>query len=245
MSQELGTVYLVGAGCGDADLITVRGQKLLQQCDTLVYDDLIAGSLVQEAPPSAERIYMGKRCGKHSAHQEEICAVLIQKAREGKRVVRLKGGDPFVFGRGGEEACALQEAGIPFQVVPGVTSAVAIPGLAGIPVTYRGLSRSVHIITAHAAHTPDGLPPELDQLAKLPGTLVFLMGLSQLEKIAVRLIQAGMDPKTPAAAVSGGNSPTPSTVRAPLDQLSQAVREAGLKAPAVIVVGQVAQFDFV
>ena len=138
MSAVLGTVYLVGAGCGKADLITVRGLRLLQSCGAVVYDDLIAPELLDEVPAAAERVYMGKREGRHSASQEEICAKLVELARAGKTVVRLKGGDPFVFGRGGEEALALLAAGVPFAVAPGVTSAVAIPALAGIPVTHRG-----------------------------------------------------------------------------------------------------------
>ena len=151
MTAAPGTVYLVGAGCGQADLITVRGLELLKSCGVVVYDDLIDPALLDAVPAHAQRLYMGKRQGRHSASQDEICALLVEKAREGRAVVRLKGGDPFVFGRGGEEILALQAAGIPFQVVPGVTSAIAIPALAGVPVTHRGLSQSVHIITAHTA----------------------------------------------------------------------------------------------
>ena len=205
----VGTVYLVGAGCGPADLITVRGLRLLRNCGAVVYDDLIATELLDEVPAAAERVYMGKREGRHSASQEEICAKLVELARAGKTVVRLKGGDPFVFGRGGEEALALLAAGVPFEVAPGVTSAVAIPALAGIPVTHRGVSRSFHVVTARTADTPDGLPEYFDQLAPLPGTLVFLMGLSRLERIAQRLTDAGKPADTPAAVVSGGSSPRP------------------------------------
>ena len=193
----VGTVYLVGAGCGPADLITVRGLRLLRNCGAVVYDDLIATELLDEVPAAAERVYMGKREGRHSASQEEICAKLVELAQAGKTVVRLKGGDPFVFGRGGEEALALLAAGVPFEVAPGVTSAVAIPALAGIPVTHRGVSRSFHVVTARTADTPDGLPEYFDQLAPLPGTLVFLMGLSRLERIAQRLTDAGKPADTP------------------------------------------------
>jgi uroporphyrin-III C-methyltransferase len=175
-----GFVSLIGAGCGSADLITLRGKDRLERCDAVVYDDLIDPALLDFAPQTALRIYMGKREGAHSAAQEDINAELICLAAGGLRVARLKGGDPFVFGRGGEEALALQKAGVPFEYIPGITSAVAIPGEAGIPVTHRGLSRSVHIITAHTADTPDGLPPELPQLANCGGTLVFLMGLNML-----------------------------------------------------------------
>lgn len=243
MSQQLGSVYLVGAGCGEADLITVRGLALLRSCDAVVYDDLIAGDLLEAVPEHAEKIYMGKRSGRHSAPQEEICALLIAKAREGKTVVRLKGGDPFVFGRGGEEMLALHSAGVPCEVVPGISSSIAIPALSGIPVTHRGVSQSVHIVTAHTADTPDGLPASFDALAQLPGTLVFLMGLGQLTKIVRRLTAAGMSPDTPAAVISGGNSSHPVTVRGTLAELEEKVQTAGVRSPAVIVVGAAAALD--
>ena len=243
MNAKPGTVYLVGAGCGDADLITVRGLRLLESCQTVVYDDLIAPDLLDAAPPQAERLYMGKREGRRSAAQEDICALLIRQARSGRAVVRLKGGDPFVFGRGGEEALALQAAGVPFEVVPGVTSAIAIPALAGIPVTHRGLSRSVHIVTARTADTPGGLPSDLDGLARLPGTLVFLMGLSQLEKITARLLAAGRPADTPAAVLSGGNAPHPASLRGTLGDIAAKARAAGVQPPAVILVGDTAALD--
>lgn len=238
-----GTVYLVGAGCGRADLITVRGLRLLERCDAVVYDDLIDPALLDAAPAQALRLYMGKREGQHSASQEAICARLVELALEGRHVVRLKGGDPFVFGRGGEEALALQAAGVPFEVVPGVTSPIAIPALAGIPVTHRGLSQSLHIVTAHTADTEDGLPAYFDQLAALPGTLVFLMGLSRLERITRRLMVAGKPAETPAAVLSGGNAPHPSAVRGTLEDIAAKARAAGVQAPAVIVVGDVAALE--
>ncbi|MCI8478686.1 MAG: uroporphyrinogen-III C-methyltransferase [Oscillospiraceae bacterium] len=240
MSISCGIVSLVGAGCGQADLITVRGRDLLRRCQVVVYDDLIDPALLEEAPSDAVRIYMGKRRGSHSASQEEICAVLIKHARAGKQVVRLKGGDPFVFGRGGEEVLALQAAGIPWEIVPGISSALAIPALAGIPVTHRGISQSVHIITAHTAGTADGLPACFDALAGLDGTLVFLMGLSQLSNIICRLKAAGKPDTTPAAVISGGNAPYPAIVRGTLADLEQQVQKAGLLPPAVIVVGPTA-----
>lgn len=243
VNAKPGTVYLVGAGCGEADLITVRGLRLLESCDTVVYDDLIAPDLLDAAPQGAERICMGKREGRHSATQAEICALLIERARRGRAVVRLKGGDPFLFGRGGEEALALRAAGVPFEVVPGITSAIAVPALAGIPVTHRGLSRSVHIVTAHTADTPDGLPPELDRLAGLSGTLVFLMGLSRLEKITARLLAAGKPANTPAAVLSGGNSPHPAAIRGTLEDIAAKTRAAGVLPPAVILVGDVAALE--
>ena len=236
-----GKVYLVGAGCGAADLITVRGLRLLAGCGAVVYDDLLDQALLDAAPEGAEKIYVGKRRGRRSMAQEDISALLIAKAREGKTVVRLKGGDPFVFGRGGEEALALQAAGIAWEYVPGVTSAVAVPGAAGIPATHRGVSRGFHVVTAHTADSPDGLPSHLEELARLPGTLVFLMGLSRLEEIARRLIGAGLPGDTPAAVVFGKNAPR--AVRGTLENIAERAREAGAEAPAVIVAGGTAGMD--
>ena len=168
MTENSGRVYLVGAGCGPAEWITLQGYRLLQSCDAVVYDDLIAPELLDAAPLQAQKIYMGKRLGRRCAAQAEISQTLIALAQAGKAVVRLKGGDPFVFGRGGEEVQALQAAGIPFEVVPGISSAIAIPGQAGIPVTHRGVSRSFHVVTAH---TKDGSSDQLDALAGAEGTL--------------------------------------------------------------------------
>ncbi|WP_295752072.1 siroheme synthase CysG [uncultured Oscillibacter sp.] len=241
-ASRTGKVYLVGAGCGAADLITVRGLRLLERCGAVVYDDLLSPELLDAAPEGAERIYAGKRWGRHSMAQEEINALLAAKAREGKMVVRLKGGDPFVFGRGGEEALALQAAGVPWEYVPGVTSAAAVPGGAGIPVTHRAVSRSFHVYTARTAEGKDGLPPGLE--APLPeGTLVFLMGLSRLEALSRRLMEAGLSPETPAAVISGENTPRPMAVRGTLRGIAKRAREAGAEAPAVIVVGGTAGMD--
>lgn len=236
-----GKVYLVGAGCGRADLITVRGRELLARCDTVVYDDLIDLELLSFAPAEARRIYMGKRQGCHSASQEEIFAVLVEEARQGRTVVRLKGGDPFVFGRGGEEALALLKQGISCEVIPGISSAIAIPGEAGIPVTHRGVSRSFHVITAHTADTEDGLPENLENLSRLSGTLVFLMGLRQLPKLTKKLMKAGMSPQRPAAVVSGGSAPEKAAVRGTLADIAEKAR--AVQPPAVIVIGETAAMD--
>ena len=241
MTEKTGCVWLIGAGCGSADLITVRGLRLLRQCDVVVYDDLIDSALLAEAPRQAKRIYMGKRCGKHSAPQEEISRVLVEEAQSGRRVARLKGGDPYVFGRGGEEALALRDSGIPYEEVPGISSAIAIPAAAGIPVTHRGVSRSLHIITGHTA--AGGLPDGAAHLAALDGTLVFLMGLSHLEQIAGSLLETGKSPDTPAAVISGGNAAHPAAVRATLGTIAQRAREADVRPPAVIVVGGTAGMD--
>lgn len=236
-----GRVALVGAGCGRADLITVRGLRLLQQCRAVVYDDLIDTALLDTVPAGAERIYVGKRSGRHSAPQAEINAALIALAQRGGLTVRLKGGDPYVFGRGGEEALALQRSGIPFEVVPGITAAIAVPAEAGIPVTHRGVSRAVHIITAHTQdETPDF---SLWAALAADGTLVFLMGLQRLPQIAAGLLAGGLPPATPAAVLSGGNAPHPAAVRASLGEITDAARAAGVEAPAVIVVGDVAGME--
>ena len=241
--SKKGSVALVGAGCGKADLITVRGLRLLQKCEAVVYDDLIDPELLDEVPEAALRIYMGKRSGAHSASQEEIIGKLIELAEAGMKVVRLKGGDPYLFGRGGEEMLALMEAGIPCQEVPGIPSAIGIAAEAGIPVTHRGASRGLHIVTAHTSDTEDKLPEDFDALAQLSGTLVFLMGLKQLPRIVSRLILAGKHPDTPAAVISGGNSKNPANVRGTLSNIEQLVIESGVGSPAIIVVGEVAALN--
>ena len=241
MRECTGRVYLIGAGCGRWDLITLRGLRLLQRCDAVVYDDLMDQALLSAVPAKAEKLYMGKRRGKHSAAQEEISQTLIALARQGKTVARLKGGDPFVFGRGGEEMLALQKAGVPCEEVPGIPSPVAIPAEAGIPVTHRGLSGSFHVITAHTA--ADGLPRDLGKLAGLSGTLIFLMGLSRLEDLARELIAAGKSPDTPTAVISGGWAPKPMAVRGALSSIAQKAVQAGVEPPAVILVGEVATLE--
>lgn len=242
--RETGRVYLVGAGCGDPRLITWRGLELLRKCDAVLYDDLAAAKLLEETKPACEKICVGKRFGRHSLPQEETNALLIEKAKEGKMVVRLKGGDPFVFGRGGEEILALQAENIPYEVIPGVTSAVAVPAAAGIPVTHREIARSFHVITGHRAAGGElTLAEELETLAKLEGTLVFLMGLHQMEEITQGLIQNGKDPHTPAAVISQGTTPKQRTVRAELGELAAKVRQANLEAPAVIVIGETAGME--
>ena len=241
--NNTGCVCLVGAGCGQADLITLRGLRRIAQCQVLVYDDLIDETLLTFAPADAEKIYVGKRAGAHSASQEEINQILISHAQAGKNVLRLKGGDPFVFGRGGEELLALMANGIPFEVVPGITSAIGIPAAAGIPVTHRGLSQSLHIITGHTSDTPDGLPKDLSTLAQLSGTLVFMMGLGHIEAIARQLISAGKPRNTPSAVISGRNAPHPITIRGTLDTIADLTRKAQVQTPAVILVGAVAALD--
>lgn len=241
--EKQGMVYLVGAGCGDAALITQKGLRLLRECDAVLYDDLAAVDLLAETKPDCTRIFVGKRYGKHSMPQVEINALLLEQARQGKMVVRLKGGDPFVFGRGGEEILALQAAEIPYAVVPGISSAIAVPMAAGIPVTHRKIARSFHVITGHTAQDA-GIPENLDILAKLDGTLVFLMGLHHLTEICAGLLLGGKAPETPAAVISKGTTPQQRVLRAPLGELAAAASAAKMEAPAVIVIGETAGLDF-
>jgi uroporphyrin-III C-methyltransferase len=220
------TVWLVGAGPGDPGLITARGLDLVRRCEVLVYDRLVAEELVGEAPADAILI-------PRDAHEQaEINELLVRLARQGYEVVRLKGGDPFVFGRGGEEALALAEAGIEFEVVPGVSSISAVPASAGIPVTHRGVSSQVTIASGHDPATLD-----YDALARAPGTLVFFMGFGGLAEIAAGLIDHGRDPETPAAVVASGTTDDQRTVTATLAQIADASAE--LEPPALVVIGGV------
>lgn len=237
-----GRVIIAGAGCGDYDLITMRGYEALKSCDVVIYDSLIDSRLLDFCKDGAEKICVGKRAGRHSSTQEEINTLLVEKAAEGGVVLRLKGGDPFVFGRGGEEITALKAAGIPYSLIPGVTSSVAVPELAGIPVSHRGLSRSFHVITGHTAN--DLLPEHFESYAKCGGTLIFLMGLRNLPEIAGRLIENGMGENTPAAVISKGATPEQRAVKGCLGDIAEKVKREDLPAPAVIIVGETAGLDF-
>ena len=233
-----GLVSIVGAGPGDPGLLTLRAADRLRRCDCVVYDHLASPRLLSLTPAGCEQVYAGKEAGNHALPQEALNALLAQKAKEGKRVVRLKGGDPYVFGRGGEEALYLKGAGVPFEVVPGVTSAVAGLCCAGIPITHRGLATSFHVYTAASRTGED--PVDWAAAARQEGTLVFLMGLSRLENTCRKLLENGLSPDTPAAVVSRATTPLQRTVRAPLGKLAAAVRAAELPPPAITVVGQVA-----
>ncbi len=237
-SNRRGKAYLVGAGPGRADLITVRGLNLLRRADVVVYDRLIAQELLDEIRPGAERIFVGKASGCHTLSQNEINEVLVARVRLGRQVVRLKGGDPFVFGRGGEEAEALAAAGLPFEIVPGISSAISVPAFAGIPVTQRGVANAFAVVTGHG-QTGANDSADWDALARMP-TLVILMGLERLDEIVERLLAAGRDAYTPAAAISWGTTDRQQVVTAPLADLPGAVAAAALPAPAVVVVGEVA-----
>ena len=234
-----GTVYLVGAGPGDPGLLTVRAAELLERADALVYDALASSEIVDRAA-QAERIYAGKRGGqKNPLSQEEISTLLVELARKHAVVVRLKGGDPFVFGRGGEEALELARAGVPFEVVPGVTAGVAGPAYAGIPVTHRGLCTSVTLVTGHEDPAKDGTDVDWAALARGTGTLVFYMSVGKMEENFARLVEAGRPASTPAAAVEWGTYPRQRTVAGTLATLPALAREANVGAPSVVIVGDV------
>ena len=233
-------IYLVGAGPGDPGLFTLKGLRCLQEADAVVYDRLAPESLLQHARPDAELHYVGKRPDDDQAmKQEEINALLVDLGRAGKTVVRLKGGDPYVFGRGGGEARDLIEAGLPFEVVPGVTSGIAAPAYAGIPVTHRGLSTSVAFVTGHEDPTKGRSDVDWSRVAAAADTLVLYMGVGRLREISSRLVCAGRAPETPVAVIRWGTIPEQRTVTGTLEDISDKVEEANLKPPAITVVGEV------
>jgi uroporphyrin-III C-methyltransferase len=229
-----GVVYLVGAGPGDPRLITVLGLDRLRRADVVVYDRLVSPDLLAEAPPRAERIFVGKAPGDHTCRQEEVNALLIRHARAGRTVVRLKGGDPFVFGRGGEEALACAEAGVSWEVVPGVSSAVGVPACAGIPVTHRHVSGAFAVVTGHCAERDR---QDWAALARME-TLVILMGLSRLREITALLLFHGRSPDTPVAVIASGTLPEERTVVGTLGSIAGDADRAGVRSPATIVVGE-------
>lgn len=233
-----GKVWLVGAGPSDAGLLTLKGKRLIEQADVVVYDALVSVAILSMIPNSAKVICVGKRAGNHLVPQVQINEILLKEALEGKRVVRLKGGDPFLFGRGGEELELLIEHNIPYEVVPGITSAIAVPAYNGIPVTHRDFCSSVHIITAHSKK--DGtLKINFQALTELGGTLVFLMGVTSMQMICDGLMAAGMSPDTPAAILQQGTSAVQRRIVSDVAHLVEKAHEAKIQAPAVLVVGQV------
>ena len=231
-----GVVYLIGAGPGAADLITVRGLRYLRQADVVIYDRLVSEALVAEAPPHAERIYVGKAPGRHTCSQAEIHALMIDRARAGKAVVRLKGGDPCVFGRGGEEMQALARAGIPFVLVPGVSSATGVPTAAGIPLTHRDVAGAFAVVSAHRAGARDDV--DWAALARVD-TLVILMGVARLHEITHILMAHGRAPDTPVALVERGTLPDERVLLGTLADIAARARAANVRPPAVIIVGKV------
>ena len=233
----VGRVVLVGAGPGDPGLLTVRGRDVLAAADVVVYDRLVNEALLEIAPAGARRIFAGKTRGDHTMPQGAINAVLVHHARLGRLVVRLKGGDPFVFGRGGEEAEALADAGVPFEVVPGVSAAVAVPAYAGIPVTHRRLSSSFAVVTGHDDPDKSRAPVDWARLATAVDTLVVLMGQARLDRIARDLIAHGRAADTPVALISGGTTEAQRVVECRLENAGEVARD--LSAPLLVVIGEV------
>jgi len=234
-----GMVYLTGAGPGDPGLITVKALEKIKIADVIIYDYLAGEQFAHQAKPDAEIIYVAKSGSSHTVEQPDINRLLVSTAREGKTVVRLKGGDPYLFGRGGEEAEELVMAGIPFEVIPGVTSGIAAPAYAGIPVTHREHSSMVTFVTGHEDPEKEESALDWDVLAHSPGTIVFLMGMKNLANISQALIRHGMSPETSSAIVMWGTTPTQKSVFCTLQDLPQEAKKAGIKPPAVVVVGQV------
>lgn len=237
--SKSGLVYLVGAGPGDPGLITVKGLQCIAEADVLVYDYLAARALLVHARPECECVYVGKQGGDHTLSQEKINRLIVDKAAQGKVVTRLKGGDPFVFGRGGEEAEELVAAGIAFEIVPGVTSAIAAPAYAGIPLTHRQFTSTVAFVTGHEDPTKSGSSIDWQALARGIGTLVFFMGVKNLPSIVEQLTTHGRPGSTPVALVRWGTTNQQQTVRGTLDDIVDKAAAAGIKAPAIIVVGEV------
>jgi uroporphyrinogen III methyltransferase / synthase len=237
--RTVGKVYLVGAGPGDPRLITVRGVECLKRADVVVYDRLASPELLGYAPESAERVFVGKGPRAHTLTQDEINALLVERGLAGNVVVRLKGGDPYVFGRGGEEAIALREAGIPFEVVPGITSSIAGPSFAGIPVTHRQVASSFAVVTGHEDPTKPGSSIRWEGLANGPDTLIFLMGVEHLEAIVQNLLRCGRSTTEPAGLVRWATTPEQEVLIGTLGDIVDRVEAVGLKPPAVLVVGPV------
>jgi len=240
---DVGSVALVGGGPGDPELITVRGRRLLAEADVVVADRLGPGSLLAELDPDVEIIHAGKSPGAHHLTQDQINALIVDRALAGSRVVRLKGGDPFVFGRGGEEALACVRAGLPVQVVPGVTSAIAVPAGAGIPVTHRGVAQDFTVVSGHLDPSGPGATVDWEALAAGRGTLVLLMAVSHVDVIAAELIKRGRDAATPVAVIRDGTTSRQQVLISRLDQVAADAARHGIRPPAVIVIGEVVRLS--
>jgi uroporphyrin-III C-methyltransferase/precorrin-2 dehydrogenase/sirohydrochlorin ferrochelatase len=234
-----GSGALIGGGPGDAGLMTVLGRRLLAEADVVVVDKLAPRSLLAELDPEVEVIDAGKAPHAHNLTQQQINELIVSRALAGQRVVRLKGGDPFVFGRGGEEALACAAAGVPVQVVPGITSAVAVPAYAGIPVTHRGITQDFAVVSAHLDPSQPGATVDWESLARGPGTLVLLMGVAHLEEISAELIKRGRDAATPVAVIRDGTLPTQQVLTSTLGQVAADADRARVRPPAVVVIGEV------
>ena len=238
----LGKVYLVGAGPGDPGLLTIKGKTLLEFADVVIYDALVSPQIIDLINPQAEKIHAGKRRGRHSLLQEETTQLLIEKAQNHAIVVRLKGGDPFIFGRGGEEMEDLIQAGVPVEVVPGITSGIAAPAYAGIPLTHRDHSSSITFVTGHETAGKYRPAVNWEALAKGSETIVIYMGVHNLPYIIQQLTQAGQSPETPVALIRWGTRPDQEELIGTLETIVQKVEETGFEAPAIAVIGSVVNF---
>lgn len=236
-SAGVGRVFLVGAGPGDPELLTLKAARLLASADVVVHDRLVGGGVLDLIPPHVERVFVGKRRAHHTLRQSELNQVLVDRALEGLQVVRLKGGDPFVFGRGGEELEALLAADVPFEIVPGVTAALGCAAYAGIPLTHRDHAHALVLATGHGRDGPADHPWKA--FAESGQTLCFYMGLHGLERLAGELIGAGLDPKTPACGIENGSLPQQQVVHAALADLPEAARQLSSQAPVLVIVGEV------
>jgi len=233
-----GKVFLVGAGPGDPNLLTIKAFELLKEADVVIYDRLVSEAILKLVPKSTEKIYVGKSSKKHELTQEKITELLITKGREGKKVVRLKGGDPFLFGRGGEEAEALAGQGIDFEVVSGVTSAIAAPAYAGIPLTHRDYASSVAIVTGHMAENAER-NVNWAEIAGAVDTIVILMGVGELESTAKQLVEGGLNPNTPVALIECGTLKQQRSVTGKIGTIAEEAEKKKVKPPAVVVIGEV------
>lgn len=237
--KDKGKIYLVGAGPGDPGLLTKKAEKLIKKAEVILYDQLVGEALHKLFPKNAEIINVGKRAGKHRFEQSEITKMLVEYAKQGKVVVRLKGGDPYLFGRGGEEVEELVKAGIKVEVIPGVTSAIAVPAYAGIPITHRNYASAVTFITGHEDPTKEKSALNWDALAKLQGTLVILMGVGKLEENVKALLNHGKDPETPVAIIERGTTREQRITTGNLKNITAIAKQRKVKPPAVIVIGEV------
>ena len=239
MTNQYGKVYLVGSGPGDPELLTMKARRLIDTADVVIYDQLPGKAILDSIPPNTEKIDAGKFAGDHRLSQWETNELIIEKAKEGKMVVRLKGGDPYMFGRGGEEAEVLVEAGVEFEVVPGITSAIAAPAYAGIPVTHRDHASMVTFITGHEDPTKDETALDWETLAKFDGTIVIFMGVKMLGRNTGELLKFGKDPKTPVALIERGTRPDQRVTIGTLETIADIAKEQGVKAPAITLIGNV------
>jgi uroporphyrin-III C-methyltransferase len=241
--KKRGRVFICGAGPGDPKLITLRAMELLKTCDVVLYDRLVGKEIIDQIPPSAEKVYVGRMVGDPTTHQDNTNALMARYAKKGKSVLRLKGGDPFIYGRGAEEAEYLIERGVKFEIVPGITSAIASPAYAGIPLTHRRHSSSVAIVTGHEGAEKDETAIQWDRLAGAVDTIVVLMGIGQLEQISGDLVKAGMKKSTRVAIVESGTTDKQRVVRGTLGTIAGIAKKAEIRPPAVIVIGKVAGLD--